>query len=475
MSRSRGSSIRTAVVVGACLAALAACTGSNASAGGAGDEASPGVSADDISVGYLVADSGTLSKRLGFNIINDGGYAVTSKGVQAAVDYVNANGGAGGRKMTAVIKPYDSNLDSPEYAEAQCRAFTQDSKVFAVAMEAQFQNNSRPCYQASRTIMLDLTLIAHDQTEFQSFSPYLWSPSIPALDTFVQQQLQVTQGAGWFTGTKGVKVVAPDTDVTRRVAEQIVLPYLKAQGITNSDAFYIDVSNAGTLGATTSAALNSATNQGQDRVFTIGGTRVLDVMLAVPEAESLNAKYSISSFDYPAFLVDNPGTIVGAKRSGMAGLGYSPALDMRLNSSDEVFPDPTRPTEGLCKKIIDDAGATPPETARENYRVDMQFCESTLLLKAALDKAPKDVTPNGFRDAVWGLGTTWIAATTYGSSWQPNQYAGATVVRGTLWDDNCTLTGRTAKGCFRWGTGDIALPAPAAAVAPAASQPATTP
>ena len=316
----------------------------------------------------------------------------------------------------------------------------------------------------------DQSLVAHDQTEFSALSPYLWSPQLPEYDAFVSKQLEVLKSAGWFNGASGVKVMAADNVVTRRATQQIVLPFLANAGITNASEYYIDSSNAGTLGATTSAALTSARSERQDHILTIGGSRVLAVALSTQEAQDLKSVYSVSSYDYPAFLVDNPATIVAERRNGMAGLGFSPSLDMRINSSTEPYPDPARPTEVLCKQIIDGVGAAPPEVSRENYRVDMGYCESTLLLKAALDKAPNDITPNAFRDAVWSLGTSWSAATTYGSNWQPGQYAGATVVRGIYWDPQCPLTNRTTAGCFRWGTSDIPLtpvttttpPAPAA-------------
>jgi len=464
-----------------CAAMLAACSSSKGADGGGGtpaDQPSPGVTADAINVGYMFVDIGTLSRDLGFKVIEDGGPTVTNKGIQAVVDYVNANGGAGGRKVNAIIKPYTASLDSPEYAEAQCRSFTQDSQVFAMVMDGQFQNNSRPCYAAGRAIMLDQTLIAHDQAEFLANSPYLWTPNLPTLDTFLTAQLDVLKNAGWFNGAKGVAVAAPDTEVTRRLSQSIVEPYLKNLGITNSSEYYIDSSNAGTLGATSSAALTAATSKGQDRVFVFGGARVESVMLSTSEAENLNANYTISTYDSPAFLVDNPATIVTARRAGMAGLGFQPGSDMRVNSSDEAFPNPARPTEVLCKQIVDAAGAVPTVKNRENYRVLMQFCDSTLMLKAALDKAPKDLTPNAFRDAVWSLGNTWQSATTYGSSWQKDQYAGATVGRGMYWDDACVLSDRPSKGCFRFGTGDIPLPPPTQAIAvasaPAASVPAAS-
>jgi hypothetical protein len=470
VNSSRFTIARLVIALFACAALVAGCSSSSSSnsgaagsggdasaAGGPADQPSPGVSADTVNVGYLVVDIGELSKTLGFKNVEDGGYDVTAKGIQAVVNYVNTNGGAGGRKINPIIKPYTGQSDSPEYAEAQCRAFTQDAEIFAIAMDGQFQNNARPCYQSARAIMLDQTYLPLDQQEYQTYSPYLWSTSLPRFDSYVKTLLPNLKAAGWFDGAQGVAVLAPDAAVSRRVIDTIVTPYLQSIGVTNSANFFIDVSNIGTLGATSSAALSGAKNKGLDRVIALGGERIEAVALSSTEAEELTAKYTISSYDNPTFFVDNPETIVQRSRIGMVGLGFSPASDNRSDSSTLPFPDPTRPNEGLCKQIVDAAGANPPEGNRENYRITLQFCDATLLLKAALDKAPKNLTPNAFKDAMWSLGTTYSSAVAYGSSWAQGQYAGATALRQMTWDDTCTLKDRTTKGCYRVAPVDTPL------------------
>jgi hypothetical protein len=146
-----------------------------------------------------------------------------------------------------------------------------------------------------------------------------------------------------------------------------------------------------------------------------------------------------------------------------------------------VFPDPARPTEALCKQIIDGAGAAPPQPYRENYRTVMQYCDSTLLLKAAFEKLPKGETVNAesFRDAVWAVGSGWTAATVQTPGWPANSYSGVVNSRGMYFDGTCQVPGVATPGCFLYGTPDVPLtpqtalpvapstPAPAAPAAPA--------
>ena len=232
--------------------------GSAVSGGLGGDDASPGVTADSIKVGFLISDIGKVSASLGFKQANYGGAEGQTKQIQAVVDYVNANGGLGGRKLVPVIKVYDGSQDSPEYAESFCNALTQDDQVFAVVFEGQLQNNVRPCYSSRKTIMIDQGLLAKDQAEYERFSPYLWSATFPEYGSFLKGQLQALQSQNWFTGSKGVSVIALDGDVGRRQAAQTVIPFLASQGITNYKEFFIDTSNVGTLGAGTSTEIGRA-------------------------------------------------------------------------------------------------------------------------------------------------------------------------------------------------------------------------
>ena len=141
-----------------------ATSGPSGSGSAAGlDDASPGVTATTIKIGYYVSELGTVRASLGFQQAD---YGDVTKQIQAYVTYINANGGIGGRQIIPVIKTYDSSLDAPEYAESFCNAFTQDEQVFAVVFEGQLQNNVRPCYAARKTIMIDQGLLAKDQNEF---------------------------------------------------------------------------------------------------------------------------------------------------------------------------------------------------------------------------------------------------------------------------------------------------------------------
>ena len=416
------------------------------------DAQSPGVTDTSIKIGYYVGKVSTVGASLGFKQAN---YGDVTKQIQAYAATVNANGGLGGRQIIPVIKTYDGSLDNPEYAESFCNAFTQDEQVFAVVFEGQLQNNVRPCYATRKTIMIDQGLLAKDQTEFERFAPYLWSPTFPEYGGYLKTQLQTLQSAGWLTGAKGVSIIGIDNDVARRQIDQSVIPFLASVGITNTQKFFIDTANIGSLGAGSSTALTGTANAGLDRVLVVGGGRILPIAVTTSEANDLvNVKWAISSYDSPLFLQDNPTTVVAATLDGMIGFGALPDGDIRDDPA-LPFPNPANTQEVLCKQIVDTAGVAPVSGLRTDYKSAFMHCDGTFFLKAVIDRAPKNLTAGAFRDAAFGLGSTFRSSQTFGSLMSPGKYSATNVGRALYFDKTCDNPITKTKGCFRYQGGDV--------------------
>lgn len=432
-------------------------SGTSGSGTGAGQDASPGVTADTIKIGYQIVDLGELQERLGFVVVDYGGPDGIKKQIEAVVNAVNANGGLGGRKIEPVIKVYDGAQDSPETAESACNAFTQDDQVFAAVLQGAFQNNARPCFAQRNTLVIDETLIAQDQAEFERLAPYLWSPTFPEYGSFLNAQLAALQQGGWLNGASGVAIVSADSEVARRQVDQTVKPFLAANGNVPNQTFFVDSSNTGTLGAGSSAALAGASNGGLNRILVVGGARILPVLLSTPEAQALVGKalFSVSSYDSPLFLQDNPGTLVTETLEGMLGFGFQPPNDIR-DDPTLPWPDPANQQQVLCKQIIDNAQAAPPTGQRPNYKTGLEFCDATFFLKAVIDKAPKDLTPKAFQDAAWQVGAGYSSSATFGGNLATGKYAATTIGRVLNFDKtNCLNPITTKPGCFLYRGGNV--------------------
>ena len=75
---------------------------------------------------------------------------------------------------------------------------TQDRQVFAAVMDGQYQDNALPCYYNANTLMLDQTVTAHDQTQFEQYRNYLWSPTQPEYGSFLVAHLENLLANGFF-------------------------------------------------------------------------------------------------------------------------------------------------------------------------------------------------------------------------------------------------------------------------------------
>ena len=95
----------------------------------------------------------------------------------------------------------------------------------------------------------------------------------------------------------------------------------KSIGVSKITSSYIDSTNTGTLGATSSAALNTGKNGKYDRVIVIGGARIEPVALSDQAAVGYPSKWGVSTYDNPIFTQNNPDSIVTELRLGMTGIG----------------------------------------------------------------------------------------------------------------------------------------------------------
>ena len=115
------------VILSALALTLSACGTAGSQADGNKSEVGPGVTDTTIKVGFITRKASTAAGGGGFKTPAQGD---VNAQVNALVEYINKNGGLGGRKITSVLKEYDSSAASVQKENDYCTAFTQDEKVF---------------------------------------------------------------------------------------------------------------------------------------------------------------------------------------------------------------------------------------------------------------------------------------------------------------------------------------------------------
>jgi hypothetical protein len=387
----------------------------------------PGVTADSVTVVFVGVDLAKTAALTGFTSVDAGDPRAQVKALET---YVNANGGLAGRTMKAVFRSYEASNDSPAAEEKLCNQITQDDRAFAVVLTGQFQSNARPCYAQRRTLVLDATLIANDQATYTKLAPYLWSASFPGYDDFVTAFLSTLSGQQFFDGVRQVGVVAADTPANRAVYDTLARPQLTAKGITPAVA-WIDTTDLGTLNAGLNQGAVDFRTKGVERVMFLGGARMASFFLTAAAAQEFTARYAISSFDNPSFLVNNPATIPQQALAGMVGVGFNPSQDV----PDSRYAFPGTDAERTCLGIFAAGGQS--FATRENARTAFTYCDAALLLHAGARGLGPNMNATAWSDAARSLGTAFQPAAGFAGKLGPGRFFAADAYRVMFYDTGC--------------------------------------
>ena len=392
----------------------------------------PGVTADEVRVGFVILELDKLAKTLGFKLPPSGDLEAQ---INAIVDDVNSSGGIAGRRMVPVIRRFEALTDSQANEEKLCTAFTQDDKVFAVVLQGQFQATSRSCYARARTIMLDTTAFPLEQSAFEELAPYLWQPSYPEYGEVSAAMIADLDQAKFFAGhTLGV--VGIDNPQNRAVYENRISAQLDDLGIRAAAVRWIDGSSSATLQTGQDQAVSAFKSAKVDRLVVVGGQRLAAFMMITAQKQNWYPAFALSTFDQPDFGIRNyPESMVGS-----VGVSLSVAFDV----GDDQLEWPSGPGEKRCVATLEGGGDRFPE--RTNARQGLLYCDAAWLLQDGFRGSTGPVNATAFRRGVFGLGDTFEPAAAYAARFEVGRYAGAFGFRRMRYERRCNcmvLVGET--------------------------------
>lgn len=438
--RDRSAVVRLGAVLACGALAVAGCgtlmPGGNTSTGtdlgqAAAAGPGPGVSEDSVKVVFVATDLDAVKKLTGFNTASVGDQEAQ---VQALEDWVNDNGGLGGKQLDAIYRVYDAQTDSPASEEQLCNKITQDDQAFAVVMTGQYQSNARPCYADRQTMVLDASLYAMSQGFLDQYSPYMWTPSFPEYDSFVRAFARVLSEQGFFEGVDTVGIVAAESEINRDTIEQVATPLFKELGV-EPEVAWVDTTDTGTLYQGQEQAAVTFRSKQIERVVFLGGSRLASIFATISGAqEGFDPIYAISSFDNPSFFVNNPDTIPEGTMDGMVGIGFHPPQDV----PDSEMPFPSGDAETECIGIYEDAGIT--FETREAARVALPYCDATRLLKLGADGVEGSLNAAAWAQVIGRDGSSFQTSAGFGNALSGDGRAAAGAYRVLKYDE--------AKGHF---------------------------
>jgi hypothetical protein len=421
---------RTALAAGLAAAALLLTACSSTADDGAGAAAStdpgPGVSAEEIRIGFITINQATAGGSGGF-VVPDNGDPEAQ--IDALVAAVNAQGGIAGRTVVPVLKSFESSTASPQTEAALCTAFTDDDEVFAVVLAGQRSQATRTCYQKANTVMVDTTANVQAQNVYDELAPHYWTPGAPTLETHLRTLVASLDAQGFFEGDVKVGVIAEKGPQYGPAVDEVLIPELQALGLEDVERSDIDQSTPDAAATTSRQTVTDFKAADVDRVIFAGRADNTGYFTGTALPQKYFPRLAMSSFDGPNFAVLNPAFFPPQSLEGAVGTGIVPTKD---GVEDLAFPDGA--AESACMDVYTEAGITFP--ARPEAENALRSCDSLMMLKAGLDGLGDEaVNAQNLADSLFALGSDWQAAATFRTEFTDGVYAPASGYRDLVFSD----------------------------------------
>jgi ABC-type branched-subunit amino acid transport system substrate-binding protein len=347
---------------------------------------------------------------------------------QSMVDYINAHGGFGGRKVQLYIydlpeADYVANAENA--VETACTWFTQDKKVVAVASIVSLLPATFYTCMADAHVPVVSPDEGVSRDFFERLSNTLYMPSAPSYTRLLDDSVEALWSAGWLTPKSVVGVVGVDTADVHAIVDKGLVPALKRHGLTLTAGLYTatDSSQASEY----NGGVLSFNSKHVDRVFFAPGGQPYYFATAA-ESQRYHPRYELSSLEYTNAMTAN---LPADQLVGSMGMGWLPYLDLPSTAWSSV------PTPGIadCRKAL--AGAGQDFSTGTTLAIGAWICDDWNFLRDVFNAgaAPDQAS---IRRAAESLGSGFRSAATFRTTYAPGRtHDGASVYRLQAYEEAC--------------------------------------
>ena len=397
-----------------------------------------GVTASTITIGVIIG-TGVAEMRqrvVGGECGNDCGDDRIP--AQAAIDYINSQGGVAKRKIVPVFHEIDINENFDVSAQESCTDFTEDHQVFAVVD----RDGSGPWAEQliaclAKRATPRIASMETDQQFADEYAPYYYDPNMFNLTRAGPIHVLGLLKQGYFEPGAKIGLLLYDRPADRRAADQGIKRTLSAQGLTLTDEVAVSypssISDLSRTAAQSSSASLRFSSNGVTHLLIQDRRSLTFVFAANAESQAYRPRYGITSFSQPRELQRQ---LTPDSLRRMQGVGWNPVTDV----DNQRIPPPNA-TRKLCIDIMTKAGVSSPQFDHKA----LTYCDSFFFLKTVADSA-KVLTTADFQTAAEGLGTKVEPVLTHATRFGPGRHDGASAWRPVAFDNACT--------CFYY-TGDL--------------------
>jgi ABC-type branched-subunit amino acid transport system substrate-binding protein len=403
-----------------------------------------GVTENSIKIGFMDAAFATPS-----------GFLPTSTGdattqINAVVDYINANGGIGGRKITPVIRKFNLSANNDATAAALCAAFADDDKVFAVSSQSVIVSSAaRECFSKKKVVYLEgAGSWPIDTKTLARMAPYGYVTNIPAVDRPAVSYIKMLLDEGYFgSDPKAAKVglISMDDPAYKFAAEKAEAE-LKKAGIELVDKVFFDTTSQDTVSRDGTASAPRFAAKGITHVISMAsGGNSMQFMWAA-EDNKYFPRMAFTSFDNLR-IVQN-GSLFRIRvvskdnlRNSIA-IGFNPVTD--TEDKELIFPQPG--PEKTCIDLFTNRQLITGFESRYNSRYAQSYCDNMVFLKTVADNITGPLNAEAISAQVAKLGSKGFDASVgWLTVFGPNRFDGGNGYRVLKFDTSCT---KSPNGCF---------------------------
>jgi hypothetical protein len=392
----------------------------------------PGVTDTTVKIGfYIISGYSDAASAAGVTGADTGDQEAL---IRSVVAYVNARGGIAGRRVTPVVHDVDVALATTNPAgeqQAACSAFTQDTKVFAVASLLGFgDGNFYRCMTAARVPVVTTGEFSV-RSLFKEFPDTLYQPADMDYNRMLFTNAVQLKSLGWYGKTPKIGIVQVDSPQSREATEDGIVRGLRSIGLAPALTYSVAAGNAGV--SQYQAAVLRFAAEGITHVMFSQQAYAYYFMLQA-EPQRYRPSYAIDSRQDPHGVLQP--NVSANQLARAAGMGWIPVQD--------VAAEPAAPREKQCRQAVKGSGqSTAGATAHLGA---VWICDQVFFLQAALSRA-HGMDLRGFRQAVESMGSSGFQpSSTFGSHFGPGRlHAGARLYRMNAYDAKCS--------CFAYVTG----------------------
>lgn len=381
--------------------------------------------------------------EIGTYYLNGGGAALAAEGFDnlvipdnkpvfaAFVNYVNAHGGLGGRKIEPVYYEYEEGANPQTQDQAACQTFTQDNHVYLVfGGISSGAGDLMPCL-AQHGIPLIGSGIGGDASYFATYHRFDYEPDQMNYTTALTLLVQDLQQRGFLNGVHSVGLIQYPGSTYDAAVNDGLIPALSAVGLKLNERYTTSSSTDNSSIATSAenAVLKFKTENIGLVLFMTPGGAAETYFMTEADTEGYKPKYGIWSADSPYVLAD---TAPKDQLAGSIGIGYEPGLDVASDA------DPTAETAAgkACLAFGTSLGLSESGLANPLVRA---ACDDWYPLLRVVSADPQVLTSTATLEQGFNaLGSSYASASTFAMDFTPGRHDEAHGYRQLAFEASCS-------------------------------------